>query len=377
LLFAKSSKTRNAGDTLIFIDEIQNSPKAISLLRYFYEECPEFFVIAAGSLLENVIDIKASFPVGRVQYLSMHPCSFREFLSAIGKESLLPLMDTPELTVPLHNELMHQFNQYILVGGMPEAVALYSKTYDIIALDDVYAALLRSYKDDVEKYVRGNKLNEVVRFVLESGWRKAGETITLSNFSNSSYCSRDVGEAIRLLEKAMLVELVYPTTVTSAPIMPEHNRMPKLIWFDTGLVNYASGIRSDIIAVNDILDLWKGRIAEHIVAQELLALNNRIDVRRSFWVRGKGGDSAEIDFIYQKDSRVYPIEVKAGRNSHLRSIHSFINASNIDVGIRVWSGPYSIEQQYTTLLQKPFRLVNLPFYLVNRLDSVLWHRGRN
>ncbi|MBP5583256.1 MAG: ATP-binding protein [Bacteroidales bacterium] len=370
-LFLIHGVVRKQGSTLIFIDEIQNSPKTIGLLRYFYEEHPELHIITAGSLLESVVDVKMSFPVGRVQYLPMYPCSFREFVGALGKGNLLEMAADSRMVHVVHNELMALFNRYVLVGGMPAAVQQYVTNHDVLAIDDVYETLLQAYRDDVEKYVRSNKITTVVRFILENGWRLAAKTITLSGFANSAYKSREVGEAFQLLQKAMLLELVYPATNTTVPALPEIKRAPKLVWLDTGLVNYAAGVRTDIIGANDILDVWQGRIAEHVVAQELLTLNHRIGQRRAFWLKGTGGESAEVDFIWTMDSRVIPIEVKSGHNSHLRSIHSFIDSAPVNVAVRVWSGEFSVDDVCTVIKKKPFKLINLPFYMVGNLEQIV------
>ncbi len=275
LVFAHCGKVRKEGRTLLFIDEIQNSAKAITSLRYFYEELPEIYVIAAGSLLENLVDIHASFPVGRVQYMALRPCSFKEFLGAIHEETLLPVLKQPEVTVAFHERLMALFNIYTLIGGMPEAIQLYAERRDIIALNTVYETLLQGYRDDAEKYTNGKTIPEVVRFILKEGWSKAGQTVTLGGFANSSYNAREVGEAFRLLEKAMLLELVYPTTATDVPATSELKRAPKLIWLDTGLVNYAAQVQKQVLGAKDIMDAWRGMIAEHIVAQELLTLTDK------------------------------------------------------------------------------------------------------
>ena len=368
-LFASVGKTQKPGQTLIFIDEIQNSPKTIALLRYFYEQRPDLHVIAAGSLLENLIDVKVSFPVGRVQYLALRPCSFYEFLGAIDKNELLAILSQkPELTVAFHEQLMHQFNQYAIIGGMPEAIQQYAETKDVVAIEDVYETLVQAYKDDAEKYVVGNKLTDTVRFILSYGWAFAGETITLGNFANSGYKSREVGDAFRLLEKAMLLELVYPVSSTQMPVIPETRRMPKLIWFDTGLVNYQAGIRSEIIGSTDMVDAWRGHIAEQITAQELLALEDRVGQHRAFWAKPNNG--AEVDFIISHNSKLYPIEVKSGVNSHLRSLQVFMDNSNVDVAIRIWSKPYSVDE-IKTVNGKAFKLVNLPFYLIGRIHDIL------
>lgn len=369
MLFASLGKIKKDGKTLIFIDEIQNSPKTIALLRYFYEQRPDLYVVAAGSLLENLIDVKVSFPVGRVQYLALRPCSFYEFLGAINKNDLLAILSQkPELTVAFHEQLMHQFNQYAIIGGMPEAIQQYAETKDVVAIEDVYETLVQAYKDDAEKYVVGNKLTDTVRFILSYGWAFAGETITLGNFANSGYKSREVGDAFRLLEKAMLLELVYPVSSTQMPVIPETRRMPKLIWFDTGLVNYQAGIRSEIIGSTDMVDAWRGHIAEQITAQELLALEDRVGQHRAFWAKPNNG--AEVDFVVSHDSRLYPIEVKSGTNSHLRSLQVFMDSSNVDVAIRIWSKPYSVDE-IKTVNGKTFKLVNLPFYLIGRIHDIL------
>lgn len=369
-LFAHCGVMRKEGTTLLFIDEIQNSPKAIGSLRYFYEELPEIYVIAAGSLLENLVDVKVSFPVGRVQYMALRPCSFREFLGAIGEEALLPVLERPEITIAFHDRLMMLFNLYTLVGGMPDAVQLYAERRDILALSDVYETLLQGYRDDVEKYARRGLLIEVIRFILKEGWGKAAQIVTLGGFASSNYNAREVGEAFRLLEKTMIMELVYPTTATEVPAISETKRMPKLVWLDTGLVNYAAQVQKEVFGTKDIMDAWRGMIAEHIVAQELLTLTDKVSQKRNFWVRGKSESAAEVDFIWVQDSKIYPIEVKAGHNAYLRSLHSFMNRSSQTVAVRVWSQPYSVDE-VTTVEGKAFRLVNLPFYLVGGLGEVL------
>jgi len=368
-LYAKQGKKKKSGTVLLFIDEIQNSPKTISLLRYFKEQRPDVHVISAGSLLENVVDVNASFPVGRVEYMALRPCSFYEFLGALGKENLRFFIDNPEQSAAVHDELMSLFNQYVIVGGMPEAVQEYANSRDVLALDNVYESLIQGYQDDVEKYVKNGKVAEVVRFLISTSWTKAGQQITLGGFAHSDYKAREVSEAFRLLQKAMLLEIVYPTTSVVVPALSEERRKPKLIMLDTGLTNYQAGLRRELIGANDILDVWRGYLAEQVVAQELLTLNNKVSQRRQFWVKGNG--SAEVDYVLTSGSRLYPIEVKSGHNAHLRSIHSFMDQAPVDIGIRIWSGAYSIDNVQTTIGKKPFRLVNLPFYMIGNIEKII------
>lgn len=370
LLQVYTKVPHKSGRTLIFIDEIQNSPAAISRLRYFYEERPDIYVISAGSLLETAVDVHRSFPVGRVQYMAMRPCSFEEYLWAMGEDAMASMLHQPELVGMLHPMLINHFNTYTLIGGMPEVVAEYARNKDILQLSEVYESLLTGYRDDVEKYARTRKDTEVIRFLLHAGWEKAGEIVTLGNFGQSQYKAKDVGEAFRALGKAMICELVYPTSSVVVPSLGELSRAPKLLWLDTGLVNYASNVQREILLSDDILDVWKGRIAEHIVGQELLTLSDKVSATRTYWSRNEKGSSAEIDFLWTHEGTVYPIEVKSGHNARLKSLHSFMDRSPVDIGIRVWSQPLSVDK-VSTMNGKEFTLINLPFYLVGQLDEVL------
>lgn len=370
LLFLYGSVQQYPGRTLIFMDEIQSSPQAVALLRYFYEELPDVYVIAAGSLLETMLDRHISLPVGRVEYLALHPCSFIEFLQATGEERFVDLILRASLPVAFHQQLMALFNTYALIGGMPEIVARYAAKKDIVSLSDTYNQLLNAYKNDVEKYAETNTQAAVIRYILEEGWAYAGQTITLGGFAESAYKARETGEAFRTLEKALLLELVYPTTHSSMPATADLKRTPKLIWLDAGLVNYASEIQREYLLNTDLIDTWCGMAAEQIVAQELKALTNEVGKKRKFWIRAKRGSSAEVDFIYIYNGNIIPIEVKNGHNAHLKSLHQFMNETSHDLAVRIWSGSYGVDT-VTTHEGKQFRLINLPFYMIAAFPEVL------
>ncbi|MDR1919998.1 MAG: AAA family ATPase, partial [Tannerellaceae bacterium] len=150
-IFLYCNKARGKGKTLLFIDEIQYSPKAVAKLRYFYEEASYIHVIAAGSLLESLIDTHISFPVGRVEYMAIRPCSFNEFLGALGETELEKALRTADIPEALHSRTMDLFNTYTLIGGMPEVVNHYAKNKDLVSINRIYETLLSGYKDDVEK----------------------------------------------------------------------------------------------------------------------------------------------------------------------------------------------------------------------------------
>ena len=370
LLFLYCNKPRKEGKTLLFIDEIQASSHALSLLRYFYEDTPEIFVIAAGSLLETMLDKHVSLPVGRVEYMAIHPCSFIEYLRAIGEGRFVNLITKAELPNAFHEEILQHFHLYAVIGGMPEVVARYTASKDIVALSRTYNQLLNGYKNDVEKYAESNKQANVIRYILDEGWAFSGQAITLGGFASSVYKARETGEAFRTLNKAMLLELVYPTTNVLMPAVSDLKKSPKLFWLDAGLVNYASGIQREYLLNKDLMDAWRGMAAEQIVAQELKALSFETGLKRNYWMRNKRGSTAEVDFITVSDGKIIPIEVKSGHNAHLKSIHQFMNDTNHDIAIRIWSGNYSVDK-VKTINGKEFRLINLPFYQISALPHIL------
>ena len=370
-IFLFCNKGKKQGKTLLFIDEIQNSKMAITKLRYFYEtKMPDLYVIAAGSLLETMLNSNISFPVGRVDYLAVRPCVFNEFLRAIGEMQLENALLDCKIPEALHGKTMNLFNKFALIGGMPEVIADYAENKNFLGLNDIYESLLTSYRDDIEKYARNETMSQTIRYILQSGWKFVAERITLGNFAGSPYKAREMGEAFRTLEKTFILELCYPTTDTIMPITKDQKRSPKLLWLDCGLVNYAAKIQKEVFGASDILDVWRGKIAEQIVAQELSAFDSRVSNQRNFWVRNKKDSDAEVDFVYQFDNKVIPIEVKSGHNAKLRSLHLFLDEAPHNIAVRVWSQPFSIDN-VTTREGKKIKLINLPFYYVCRLEEIL------
>lgn len=358
--------------TLLFIDEIQNEPQAVELLRYFYEKMPWLHIIAAGSRLQTLIKQRISFPVGRVEYLSLRPCSFLEYLNAIGQEPLAEMIRQQKVTNIYHDMLIELFNRYTLIGGMPEVLDEYARKQDITQLSPIYRSLLDSYNEDVEKYARNSNQVNVIRHLLTHGWAEAGQTITFNKFGGSNYSSKEVHEALEVLQKAFLINLDYPITACKAPTLPALTRQPKLIWLDSGIMNFSVGIQTEYLQNKSLLDVWKGHSAEQIVAQELrIVLDRNYRNEQYFWTRDKKGSTAEVDFVWQYQTEIIPIEVKSGTNAHLRSLHSFMSQTDAtNLAVRVWSGPYSIDE-VTTPTGKTFRLINLPFYYVGIIDQVL------
>lgn len=370
IYFKAKEKQDTHKRTLIFIDEIQNEPKAVQTLRYFYEKRPDLYVIAASSLLESLMGRHISFPVGRVEYMALHPCTFEEFLMAMGQEELAESVAKLQVPQSLHTYTLDLFKKFMIVGGLPEAVANYVQHQDFVRLNGVFNSLLSGYRDDVEKYASKPREQDAIRYILNYGWTFAGHRIQFAKFTSSSFKSADVSNAFRTLEKTLLLELVYPQTTASFPILPDLKKSPKLLWLDTGLVNYVAGMQEDLLFSADSDELWNGDIAEHVVAQELLGATVNFGEKRMFWVRDAKNSQAEVDFLIRYKSHLLPIEVKTGSNSKLKSLHLFMEESKEKVALRLWNGPMTSDV-ITKQNGDSFTLYNIPLYYASHVPAFL------
>lgn len=358
-------------DTLLFIDEIQNSPQAVAMMRYFYEEIKDWFVIGAGSLLESMIgNNQISFPVGRVEYLFMHPLTFTEFLSASGESYALNALQNIPIEPYVYSKLYELFNQYVLLGGMPEIISKYVENRDIVMLSPVYNNLLTSYLDDVSKYASNQTMNKIIRHAIQNAPLEAGKRITFHGFGNSNYRSREMGEALRTLEQAMLIQLIYPVTTLQLPLIPDMKKSPKLQFLDTGLINYFAGLQGYFYKGSDLHSFYNGLIAEHITAQQLHALDSYRMNRISFWVRESKSSNAEVDFVLQYKNLVIPVEVKSGKDGRLKSLHQFINGAPHGYAVRLYAGKLEVHNSITPE-GKPYTLLNLPYFLTSEIFRYL------
>ncbi len=340
------------------------------MLRYFYEEMPELYVISAGSLLEIMMDKhKISFPVGRVEYMYLFPMTFKEFLMASGEAQALSLLEE----VPVQNwavpTLAKLYKTYSLVGGMPEAVAKFIETRDITKVSAVYRNLFTSYIDDVAKYASNKTEEKILTQFIEAAPREAGKRITFERFANTSYRSRDAGEALRTLQKAMLIFLRYPTTGLQLPLQTDTKRKPRLQFLDTGLVNFSSGIQGAYLTEEPIDTMYNGMIAAQITGQELLASTFYEMKAPLFWVREEARSNAELDFILVENSKIIPVEVKSGKTGTLRSLHSYIDQTGTKLAVRLYSGEYSVEKAVTPIGRNSYTLINLPLFLACKIGE--------
>lgn len=368
-MFLHKNKSRKKGKTLVFIDEIQNVPKALSQLRYFYESIKDLYVIASGSLLKTISSRKITYPVGRVEFINMYPLTFSEYLKATGVKEVLKFYNQIPAPGFAHSKLLKHFHRFTLLGGMPEIIKDYIKTDDILSLNSIYNNLIIAYKEDVKKYARNEEMAGIIRFAIDSCPFEAGTRIKFQGFGNSNYGSEKMSEALKTLEKAMLIDIIYPTTNLRPPIKPDFKKSPKLQFLDTGLINFSVGLQEYFFTMEDLHSFHKGVLAEHIVGQELKANYYRND-QLGFWVREKKQSSAEVDFVVPFKEYIIPIEVKAGKSGTLRSLHQFIDRTNHPYAVRIYSGELSKDKN-TTPAGTDYYLLNLPYYLTGKLKEYL------
>lgn len=357
-------------ETLLFIDEVQESPLAIQMLRYFYEDFPDLHVIAAGSLLEFAMQEVKSFPVGRVQYLYLHPLNFREYLEAIGHQAALNQIDKIPYDSFAYKTLLNLFNQYAIIGGMPEVINRFIEKDSLTELPGVYESIWGTYKSDVEKYVSNETERKVIKHIMSTAHLYVDKRIKFQNFGQSNYRSREVGEAFRTLNDARVIRLLYPTTDVEIPVKPDLRKSPRLQFLDTGLINNELGIQAEMLAYNDLSKSHKGAIIPHLITQELISLLSSVNRIPHFWIRDKKQSSSEVDFVYTFQDKVIPVEIKSGKEGTLRSLHQFIDRSTHSYAVRIYAGEFKVNETRTPG-GTPYLLMNLPYFLGTKIPDYI------
>lgn len=328
-----------AGDTLLFFDEIQACPAAINRLRYFYEKYPEQHLIAAGSLLEFALETLPSYGVGRIRSIFMYPFSFREFLWANGHTALSQLIanaspQTP-LPQPVHEEALRQLRTFLVIGGMPAVVARYCKDGNLLECQHILHELVQSFRDDFAKYrskVPSSRIEATFRSIAEQG---------LGKFVYKRVDTEAPTEQIKTaLETLILAGLVYPVTHTAAngiPLGAEVNeKYRRMILLDTGLLQCILNLEiASILSADNVQTVNRGAIAETFVGTELVKAGSAYTPQPLFcWHREKAGSNAEVDYVVQLGSEIFPIEVKSGSKGSMQSLRIFLQAKNLTRGIR-------------------------------------------
>jgi len=322
---ALSQRRVSAGETLLFLDEIQCCPKAITALRYFFEEIPEIHLIAAGSLLEFALE-KASVPVGRVTYLYLTPLSFEEFLYNSKNELLLEHIrdHSMDKVFPqaLHNKALEILKDYLAIGGMPQVVNHFIEHQDYLKSQQLLSDLLEAYIQDFPKYGVKDADLKYIDIVFARAAHLVGKPFKFVQISRDIQ-SKYLRKGLEHLVKAGVVNLVYKSS--GVPLGANYNpERFKLLFLDVGLMQRACdfNIAQWITKSHDLIN--SGNIAEQFVGQQILSHSGFKQTKMYYWERDKRGSSAEIDYLLEKNGKLFPIEVKAGVSGRLKSMHMFL-----------------------------------------------------
>jgi len=336
--------------TLIIFDEIQEAEKGLTALKYFYEQAPEYYVVAAGSLLGVSLQKQTSFPVGKVDFLRMYPMSFIEFLENIGQTLLKNYLEEENWGViePFHEKLVSLLRLYYFVGGMPEAVADYLQFENLNSVRAIQEKILMGYENDFAKYAP-NEIVPRIRLVwthLISQLTKENRKFVYGQIKKGSR-AKDFETAIGWLNNAGLVLKVNCVEKPTLPLSAYANIDAfKLFCLDIGLLNAIAGIDPKILLEkNLILTEFKGALTEQFVAQQL-----KIKHEIYYWTMANS--SAEVDFLIQKKGEIIPIEVKAEENLRSKSLKIFVEKYGSAKAIRT-SMSYFRTQDWMT---------NIPLY---------------
>jgi uncharacterized protein len=310
------------GETILVFDEIQQCPRALAALRYFYEQIPELHVAAAGSLLDFALET-ISFPVGRVQFLDLFPMTFAEYLFATGQDTMAGLiLATPSRVAPvIHDTLLQELRRYWMIGGMPKCVKTWVDTQSILDVRAEQNHLLSAFQQDFSKYNP-----KVDRHCLETVWETAakavGNQIAYSSLA-PDFSGPTCKKAFQVLSTARLLRPVYAASAEGLPLSCTTTTRLKVILGDIGLMqSICHRTAADEWAQQDLLSIYRGSLAEQFVGQELAASLSGSEPH--WWKREAKNSTAEVDYLIELNNRIQPIEVKSGKSGSLKSLHQLL-----------------------------------------------------
>ena len=314
-------KKVNSENTLICFDEIQNCQEALSSLKYFQEQAPEYHLIAAGSLLGVSLGKTSSFPVGKVNFLTLYPLSFAEYLDAIGEQLLVEkgalLQTLPEV---LHEKMLELLKMYFFLGGMPEVVRDYIENQDIKAARQIQNDILKAYQRDFSKYSNPSQALKVTEIWQSVPFQLAKENkkFIYSEVKNNARAAA-YEQSIEWLKNAGLIHVVPQIRVAKLPISGYVDSSKfKIYMLDTGLLGALLNLSSDIILKpNELFLEYNGAFVENYTCLELI---KTLEQDIFYWSSER---EAEVDFVFQWENDIYPLEVKSGLNRHTKSLRIY------------------------------------------------------
>ncbi|MDD3705825.1 MAG: ATP-binding protein [Clostridiaceae bacterium] len=351
----------NPSETLLIFDEVQEVPKALTSLKYFNENAPQYNIVCAGSLLGVALHQGTSFPVGKVEFLDLYPLSFQEFIRAMGKDQYVQLLGNGDYTMitTFKQEYIDLLKQYYYVGGMPEAVLNFSVNKDFNEVREIQVRILDAYEQDFSKHAP----NEVVPRIRML-WNSIPSQLTKEN-KKFIYGLIKEGSRAKEYEFALLwltdCGLVHKVNRVTAPNLPlkayEDLKAFKLFLLDVGLLSCMVRLRQDVLLDgNELFKEFKGALTEQYVLQQLKTLK---DLNTYYWTNDR--NSAEIDFLFDNGASIIPMEVKAEVNLQSKSMKTFRDKFHPETSIRTSMSDYKKEDW----------LINLPLYAIGSIYNLL------
>lgn len=351
----------NPEDTLIILDEIQECPKAITVLKYFYENNPEYHIMAAGSLLGVAIHENVSFPVGKVDFLDLYPLSFYEFLLAMGEENFAELLKNPKsLNIrTFKTKYIDWLKKYYYIGGMPEAVNNYAETGNFETTRKIQENILEAYKNDFSKHISATG-----KLKIDLLWESIPNQL-MSESKKFIYKKIKQGARANEFEEALswLINcgLIYKINRISKPALPisayEDTKSFKLFLLDVGLLSAISKLPARTLIEGDkIFTEFYGALAEQYVLQQLKGLD---DMEIAYWI--SESNAAEVDFVIQTNGYVIPLEVKASTNLQAKSLKVYTEKFKPEIIIKTSLADFETNNGF----------LNIPLYMINNISDII------
>lgn len=344
-------------NTLLIFDEVQEVPRALTSLKYFYENAPQYHIVCAGSLLGIALHPGTSFPVGKVDFLKLYPLSFKEFLMAIGYERFAELLDKRDyqMITSFKQTYIEALKHYYFVGGMPEAVQNFANEKDFNEVRNVQKRILAAYEQDFSKHAP-NEIVPKIRMV----WNSIPSQLAKENkkfiygLIREGARAKDYETAIMWLSDCGLVHKISRVSAAGIPLKAyEDLKAFKLFFVDVGLLGCMTGLRQQtLLDGNDLFTEFKGALTEQYVCQQLKTID---DLGIYYYTNARG--SCEIDFVIDYDGQTIPIEVKAEVNLKAKILRVYKEKFDPKISIRASMADYKKEDW----------LVNLPLYAIGNV----------
>lgn len=350
-LQVESGEKINPQTTLIIFDEVQEVPKALSSLKYFYENAPEYAIVSGGSLLGVALHEGTSFPVGKVDFCNLYPLNFCEFLEAVGEESLVGLLHKRDwkLITAFKSKFIDLLRKYYYVGGMPEAVAEYSESGDYNAVRKIHGQILFTYEHDFSKHAPNNIVPRIRNL-----WASVPAQLSRENkkFSpgvvQKGSRLKDYEIALQWLLDCGLLYKVKHISKPSVPLVSYETDFFKVFIHDVGLLSTKSDLDlKTLLEGNRIFEEFKGSLTEQYVLQQMISN----EITPFYW---SSDGKAEVDFIFKHESDVFPLEVKAEENLQSKSLKVYYEKYKPPFVLRTSMRDYRKEDW----------LMNIPLYAV-------------